>query len=78
MSQRKRMTAQSIVNIKAAKSARLLPNELGYVVRLTGSTGKEVNVKDSQGDLIYTSMANANKAISTHNPSLTADLEPEI
>lgn len=75
---RKRMTAQSVVNVKAAVNAHLTPVSGGYTVTLTGKTGKTVTVKDAEGDLVYTSMANANKSIAAHNPSLGADLEPEI
>jgi hypothetical protein len=45
---------------------------------LVGKTGKTVTVKDGDGDLVYTSMASANKSIGSHNPALNADLEPEI
>lgn len=78
MASKKRMTAQSVVNVKAASAAHLTPVDGGYIVTLTGKTGKSVTVKDADGDLIYTSMANANKSISSHNPGLNADLEPEI
>lgn len=37
---RKRMTAQSVVNIKAAVKANLSPVDDGYVVVLEGSKGK--------------------------------------
>jgi len=78
MATKKRMTAQSVVNVKAAQSAHLNPVQGGYVVTLIGKTGKSVSVKDADGDLVYTSMATANKSISSHNPALSADLEPEI
>ena len=78
MAVKKRMTAQSVVNVKAATSACLTPTDGGYIVTLTGKTGKSVTVKDADGDLVYTSMANANKSISAHNPTLNADLKPEI
>jgi hypothetical protein len=78
MTTKKRMTAQSVVNVKAAASSHLDPVPGGYVVVLTGQTGKTVTVKDASGDLVYTSMATANKSISTHNPALVADLKPEI
>jgi hypothetical protein len=78
MATKKRMTAQSVVNVKAAVKAHLTPVEDGYKVTLEGATGKTVVVKDGDGDLIYTSMSNANKSITAHNPRLTADLEPEI
>ena len=78
MGAKKRMTAQSVVNVKAAVSAHLTPVEGGYVATLTGKTGKMVAVKDAEGDLIYTSMASANKSLSAHNGSLSADLQPEI
>lgn len=75
---RKRMTAQSVVNVKAAVKAHLIPTEEGYLVELEGSTGKRVKIKDGDGDLMYSSMANANKSIAAHNPALNANLEPEI
>ena len=75
MATKKRMTAQSVVNVKAAASSHLEPVPGGYVVVLTGKT---ITVKDAAGDLVYTSMATANKSISTHNPALVADLKPEI
>lgn len=78
MATKKRMTAQSVVNVKHATSSHLEPVDGGYVVVLTGRTGKSIAVKDASGDLVYTSMATANKSISTHNPALTADLKPEI
>ena len=78
MASKKRMTAQSVVNVKAAQSAHLTPVEGGYTVTLVGKTGKTVPVKDAEGPLVYTSMANANKSISSHNPNINADLEPEI
>ena len=78
MASKKRMTAQSVVNVKAAVQAHLEPVDGGYVAVLTGKSGKTVNVKDASGDLVYTSMATANKSISTHNPALVADLKPEI
>jgi hypothetical protein len=78
MGAKKRMTAQSVVNVKAAVSAHLTPVAGGYVATLTGKTGKTVAVKDAEGDLIYTSMASANKSLSAHNGSLSADLQPEI
>ena len=78
MATKKRMTAQSVVNVKAAETAVLTPTEGGYVVTLTGKTGKTVTVKDAEGDLVYTSMSNANKSITTHNPALNAQLKPEI
>lgn len=78
MSSKKRMTAQSVVNVKAAETAHLEPVDGGYLAVLTGKTGKSVTVKDASGDLVYTSMATANKSLSTHNPKLVADLKPEI
>lgn len=78
MAVKKRMTAQSVVNVKAAKMAHLEPTPGGYIAVLTGSTGKTITVKDAGGDLVYTSMATANKSLAAHNPQLTADLQPEI
>jgi len=78
MATKKRMTAQSVVNVKAASGAHLNVVDGGYTVTLTGKTGKTVNVKDADGDLVYTSMATANKSIGSHNPSLIVDLLPEI
>ncbi len=75
---KKRMTAQSVVNIKAAVKANLSPVDGGYVVVLEGSKGKKVTVKDADGDLVYSSMSNAKKSISAHNPAIDASLEPEI
>lgn len=75
---RKRMTDQSVVNVKAAVSATLHDVGDGYVVSLEGSTGKTVNVKDGNGDLVYPSKAAANRALNAHNPSLSASLKPEI
>lgn len=72
------MTAQSKVNIKAAKKAHIESVDGGYVVALEGGTGKTVKVKDGSGDLVYSSMASAKKAVTAHNPSLDPDLRPEI
>ena len=52
MTTKKRMTAQSVVNVKAATSSHLEPVTGGYVVVLTGQTGKTVTVKDASGDLV--------------------------
>lgn len=78
MATKKRMTAQSVVNVKAAVKAHLTPVKDGYTVTLEGSTGKTVSVKDADGDLVYSSMSNANKSVNAHNPSLNVDLQPEI
>ena len=78
MATKKRMTAQSVVNVKAAQAAHLTPVDGGYIVTLVGKTDKTVTVKDGDGDLVYTSMASANKSIGSHNPDLNADLKPEI
>lgn len=73
------MTDQSIVNVKSAKTAVLVPQDGGYTVLLTGKTGRTVTVKDGAGDLLYSSKAAAKKSICAHNPNLAeADLEPEI
>ena len=78
MAVKKRMTAQSVVNVKAAVNAHLTPVNGGYSVTLEGKSGKTVTVKDADGDLVYSSMANANKSINAHNPALNVDLLPEI
>ena len=78
MKTKKRMTAQSVVNVKAAVKAHLTPVCGGYVATLEGATGKTVTVKDADGDLVYSSMSIANKSLSAHNPALSADLQPEI
>lgn len=78
MATKKRMTAQSVVNVKAAVKAHLTPVDDGYTVTLEGRTGKTVTVKDGDGDLVYSSMANANKSINAHNPILNVELLPEI
>lgn len=75
---RKRMTDQSVVNVKAAVKATLHDAGDGYIVTLEGKTGKSINIKDGNGDLVYSSKASANKAITKHNPQLTANLQPEI
>jgi hypothetical protein len=78
MATKKRMTAQSKVNIGAATSAHIEPNGKGYIVVLTGQTGKSATVQGGDGVLIYSSMAAAKKAVSTHNPELWPALKPEI
>lgn len=75
---RKRMTDQSVVNVVAAVKAILHDVNDGYTVTLEGSTGKTVNVKDGNGDIVYPSKAAANKALKAHNPALVANLKPEI
>lgn len=78
MATKKRMTAQSKVNISAAVSAHMEPASSGYTVVLTGKSGRSVKVQDGDGDLVYSSMAAAKKAVSTHNSALWPDLKPEI
>ena len=44
MATKKRMTAQSVVNVKAAQAAHLTPVDGGYIVTLVGKTGKTFGV----------------------------------
>jgi len=74
----KRMTAQSKVNIKAAKEAIIEQRNGRYVVELVGITGKSIYIQDGDGDLVYSSMASAKKAVTTHNDRLRPDLKSEI
>lgn len=74
----KRMTAQSKVNIAAAKKATMEPSGIGYRVILEGDTGKTIAIKDADGDLVYSSMAAAKKAVTTHNNTLFPTLKAEI
>ena len=45
---------------------------------LIGKSGKTVNVKSPKSEIIYSTVASADKAISYHNPNLTVELKPEI
>jgi len=73
-----RMTAQSKVNIKAAKEAVLISNENGYMVELVGNTGAKAFIENASGPINYTSMAAAKKAVVSHNSTLTPELKPTI
>lgn len=72
-----RMTAQSKVNIAAAKSAYLIPNDGGYSVELVGNNASCM-VENGAGVIVYSSMAAAKKAVTTHNHQLKPDLKPTI
>lgn len=80
MSEKIRMTAQSKVNIQAARSADLVRADQGYKVVLTGATGKQIDVMSGDNEpAIYPSMASAKKALHRHNPTLLdVALMPEI
>jgi hypothetical protein len=74
---RSRMTAQSKVNIEAAKDALLIPLSDGYKVELIGKDGS-CFVENAQGPIIYSSMATAKNAVKKHNSHLNAKLKPTI
>ena len=74
---RSRMTAQSKVNIEAATDAKLIPENGGYKVILTGKNGSAL-VENAEGPIIYSSMAIAKSAVKKHNSALNATLTPTI
>lgn len=75
-----RMTAQSLVNIKAAKSASLTKVNGGYKVVLKGETGRTAEVQTGDNSpAVYPSMVAAKKAVHRHNRMLfQVALTPEI
>ena len=76
-----RMTDQSLVNVKAATTAQLLPVEGDYKVKLKGESGKSVYVRTGDNlSAVYPSKAAAKKALQRHNPLLlnAVALRPEI
>ena len=75
---KQRMSHQSVVNVKAAVKAELIKVDGGYIIMLIGKSGKTVKVKSPESEIIYSTVASADKAISYHNPNLTVELKPEI
>lgn len=77
--QRSRMTAQSKVNIEAAKDAKLIRADSndGYQVQLIGEKGTAY-VENAQGPITYPSMATAKAAVKKHNSNLQPALAPTI
>jgi hypothetical protein len=79
---RQRMTAQSKADTEAAVRAQLIPeNGGGYSILLFGSNpdaGAVSVTKGSGENIIYSSMANAKRAVKVHNSQLNPTLKPSI